>query len=129
MKTEVFLGGRKLLSSDTYLIPPNEELKVSLEITPEDIEGVIENIKMSMNIVFEDDPSEEQNVIFQVEPGQKMKMLLKNWGNPLGTTLKAMYPVITFQNRQTIDMMMHNVRISDTNMLTLQFWTKGLNNE
>ena len=125
MKTEVLLGGRKLLSSDTYLIPPNEELKISLEITPEDIEGVKENIKMAMIIAFEDDSSEEQNVVFKADPVQGMKMLIKNWGNPLGTTLKAMYPLITFRDRQTIDMMVHNVRISETNMLTLQFWTKG----
>lgn len=125
MKTEVLLGGRKLLSSDTYIIPPNEELKISLEITPEDIEGVKENIKMAMIIAFEDDSSEEQNVVFKADPVLGMKMLIKNWGNPLGTTLKAMYPLITFRDRQTIDMMVHNVRISETNMLTLQFWTKG----
>ncbi|AYO37654.1 hypothetical protein [Serratia sp. P2ACOL2] len=125
MKIEALLGGRKLLSTNTYLIPQSEELKVSLEITPQDISGVTENIKMAMSIVFEDDSSEEQNVVFKVGPDQRMTMFIKNWGNPLGTTLNAMYPIIAFESNQTIDMMIHNVRISETNILTLQFWTKG----
>jgi len=51
-------------------------------------------------------------------------MRIKNWSNNLGTTLNAMYPVISIENDGIIDMMIHNVRIGETNVLTLQFWMK-----
>ncbi|WP_261437087.1 hypothetical protein [Serratia proteamaculans] len=122
MKTEATLGGRKMLTSETYLIPPNESLKLTLIITPEDMAGITDVMHMPVSVVFEDDSSEKQHVEFKPVPNEGMQMCIKNWNNPLGTTLKAMYPVISMRDEGFIDMMIHNVRIGETNVLTLQFW-------
>ncbi|WP_336732207.1 hypothetical protein [Pantoea ananatis] len=124
MKMEATLGGRKFLTSETYLIPPKEKLKLSLVITPEDLPGLNDVINMPVSVVFEDDSTEKQHVEFKPVPNEGMQMRIKNWSNNLGTTLNAMYPVISIENDGIIDMMIHNVRIGETNVLTLQFWMK-----
>lgn len=118
---DVRIGQRKLLSSNTFIIPKGEACDFKLNISDDDNE-----YHFPIRIVFNDDGGSTQSVSFKPDPSSSsMKMTLHNWNNPLGSALKEFYPIVNIENRATIDMLMVNKRLGDVNELVIQFWRKA----
>ncbi|EFM0289379.1 TPA: DUF6864 domain-containing function [Escherichia coli] len=119
----VEVGGRKLLSSNTFIIPKGEVCDLKLNVS--DSDGY--NFTFPIRICFDDDGGSTQSVSFTPDPSSNsMKMTLHNWSNPLGSALKEFYPIANIENKTTIDMLMVNRRLGDVNELVIQFWEKVL---
>lgn len=117
---DVIIGQRKLLSSNTFIIPKGETCDFKLNISDDENE-----YNFPIRIAFDDDGSSTQSVSFKPDPSSSsMKMTLHNWNNPLGSALKEFYPIVNIENRTTIDMLMVNKRLGDVNELVIQFWRK-----
>ncbi|CAD5734774.1 DUF6864 domain-containing function [Escherichia coli] len=119
----VEVGGRKLLSSNTFIIPKGEVCDLKLNVSDDDSYSYTFPIR----ICFDDDGSSTQSVSFTPDTSSNsMKMTLHNWSNPLGSALKEFYPIANIENKTTIDMLMVNRRLGDVNELVVQFWEKVL---
>lgn len=117
---DVIIGQRKLLSSNTFIIPKGETCDFTLNISDDESE-----YNFPIRIAFDDDGGSTQSVSFKPDPSSSsMKMTLHNWNNPLGSALKEFYPIVNIENRATIDMLMVNKRLGDVNELIIQFWRK-----
>lgn len=116
---DVMIGQRKLLSSNTFIIPKGEMCDFKLNISDDENE-----FNFPIRIAF-DDGGSTQSVEFKPDPSSSsMKMILHNWNNPLGSALKEFYPIVNIENRTTIEMLMVNKRLGDVNELVIQFWRK-----
>ncbi|EKM0499318.1 TPA: hypothetical protein PRS76_003116 [Escherichia coli] len=117
---DVMIGQRKLLSSNTFIIPKGEMCDFKLNISDDENE-----FNFPIRIAFDDDGGSTQSVEFKPDPSSSsMKMILHNWNNPLGSALKEFYPIVNIENRTTIEMIMVNKRLGDVNELVIQFWRK-----
>ncbi|EHM2968108.1 TPA: DUF6864 domain-containing function [Escherichia coli] len=117
---DVMIGQRKLLSSNTFIIPKGEMCDFKLNISDDENE-----FNFPIRIAFDDDGGSTQSVEFKSDPSSSsMKMILHNWNNPLGSALKEFYPIVNIENRTTIEMIMVNKRLGDVNELVIQFWRK-----
>ncbi|EPO9621610.1 hypothetical protein [Enterobacter sp.] len=117
---DVIIGQRKLLSSNTFIIPKGEMCDFKLNVSDDENE-----YNFPIRIAFDDDGGSTQSVSFKPDPSSSsMKMTLHNWNNPLGSALKEFYPIVNIENRTTIDMLMVNKRLGDVNELVIQFWRK-----
>ncbi|HEB0900952.1 TPA: DUF6864 domain-containing function [Citrobacter freundii] len=117
---DVIIGQRKLLSSNTFIIPKGETCDFKLNISDDENE-----YNFPIRIAFDDDGGSTQSVSFKPDSSSSsMKMTLHNWNNPLGSALKEFYPIVNIENRTTIDMLMVNKRLGDVNELVIQFWRK-----
>lgn len=119
----VGIGGRKLLSSNTFIIPKGDVCDLKLNVS----DGDDYAYTFPIRICFDDDGGSTQSVSFKPDPSSNsMKMTLHNWNNPLGSALKEFYPIANIENKTTIDMLMVNRRLGDVNELVVQFWEKVL---
>lgn len=121
---DVRMGGRVLLSSNTFLIPKGEICEFSLRVEHDSFSK--DNVlTFPIRILFEEDGGANQSVSFKPDPvTHSMKMTLHNWNNPLGTALKEFYPIVNIQDKTIIEMLMVNKRVGDVNELSVQFWRK-----
>lgn len=114
------IGGRKMLSSDTFLIPKGEVCSFSINLTENET-----NYSFPVKIFFEDDGKSKQSVSFKPDAStNSMKMTLHNWDNSLGSALKEFYPIVNIENKTVIEMLMLNRRLGEVNELIIQFWRK-----
>ncbi|EMC5155673.1 hypothetical protein VE584_003255, partial [Salmonella enterica subsp. enterica serovar Muenchen] len=116
----VMIGERRLLSSDTFLIPKGETCEFKLNVT-----DAGRDYSFPIHIFFDDNGGTTQSVSFKPDPiTSSMKMTLHNWNNSLGSALKEFYPIVNIENRIIVEMLMLNRRLGDVNELVIQFWRK-----
>ncbi len=116
----VRIGERKLLSSDTFLIPKGEPCEFKLNVNHNE-----HDYSFPIRVFFDDNGEANQSVSFKPDPTtNSMKMTLHNWNNSLGSALREFYPIVNIENEITIDMLMLNRRLGDVNELFIQFWQK-----
>ncbi|MDM6727726.1 hypothetical protein QUH46_25945 [Klebsiella grimontii] len=114
------LGGRTLLGEGTYIIPSSETLSVSVSLIPEKFPELAEAKTLTLNVEY-NDSGEKQTVFFSPDGENSSKMTLCNWNNSLGTTLNTLYPLMNIEGKM-VELCLYNVRVGETNVLTLQFW-------
>ncbi|MDM7272666.1 hypothetical protein QUH42_25650, partial [Klebsiella grimontii] len=113
------LGGRTLLGEGTYIIPSSETLSVSVSLIPEKFPELAEAKTLTLNVEY-NDSGEKQTVFFSPDGENSSKMTLCNWNNSLGTTLNTLYPLMNIEGKM-VELCLYNVRVGETNVLTLQF--------
>ncbi|HDX4245976.1 hypothetical protein I4497_24685 [Klebsiella oxytoca] len=114
------LGGRTLLGEGTYVIPSTETLSVSVSLTPDKFPELAEAKTLTLNVEY-NDSGEKQTVFFSPDGENSSKMIFCNWNNSLGTTLNTLYPLMNIEGKM-VELCLYNVRVGETNVLTLQFW-------
>lgn len=116
----VMIGERRLLSSDTFLIPKGETCEFKLNVTDSG-----RDYSFPIRIFFDDNGGNNQSVSFKPDPiTSSMKMTLHNWNNSLGSALKEFYPIVNIEDRIIVEMLMLNRRLGVVNELVIQFWRK-----
>ncbi|AIN14514.1 Uncharacterised protein [Citrobacter braakii] len=120
MTVQASLGGRRLLGGGTYLIPPSEILSLSVTVTPDVFPKLKKELTLNLNIHF-DDSAVKQSVAFKPEGENTSRMTLYKWDNSLSTALNKLYPIMNIEGK-TVQLMLSNIRIGETNSLTAQFW-------
>lgn len=117
------LSGKRFLGGDSYLIPPNEELVLTIPIEPSIFPKATVKQEFNIKVSF-DDSSEKQSVSFTTEGNNTTRMTLFKWDSGLATALNKSYPVMNIDG-DIVELMLSNVRIGETNFLTAQFWIKS----
>lgn len=118
------LGGRTLLGEGTYVIPPSESFSVSVKLTPEKSPRLAEEKTLTLNVEY-NDSGDNKTVFFSPDGESSIKMTLCNWNNSSGTSLNTLYPLMNIEGNM-VELCIYNIRIGETNVLTLQFWIARL---
>lgn len=118
------LGGRTLLGEGTYVIPPSESFSVSVKLTPEKSPRLAEEKTLTLNVEY-NDSGDKKTVFFSPDGESRTKMTLCNWNNSSGTSLNTLYPLMNIEGNM-VELCIYNIRIGETNVLTLQFWIEKI---
>jgi hypothetical protein len=126
MQTIAKLGDRIFLGTSQYLVPPNEQLKLTLKFDKADSQSLNNPVVFNLNLKFIIDNKSSQSASFLPQPDGTVDFVITNWNNPLGTSLNKPFELASFEKSHIVDIMLHNAFIGQTNFLTIQFWLREI---